>query len=271
MEDNAYRRSRDFLATSDQSEQPTETPRVEQWVQGHDSTSIVTSRSIGSGTSAPESLQSMEQQIRQIQEMHQEDVDVQIPLSTVGKRNHEVQQTLMDAQEFMGNSQDWQERAETTNRYTSYMELVIQIVDSKPSSYQEVAQYQVWQYAMVEEYTSIMQNDVWEVLLRPTDRVVVGSHWIYKIKHNVDSSIKKYKARFMAKGFSQKEGIDFEETFALVAMYTSIRVGISLAGQMGWKIHQMDVKMVLINRELEEEVDIEQLEGFVAHSSETHM
>ena len=82
---------------------------------------------------------------------------------------------------------------------------------------------------MAEEYSSIMQNDVWEVVPRPIDRVVVGSRWIYKIKHSVDGSTKKYKVRFMSKGFSKKEGIDYEETFALVARYTSIRAVISLS------------------------------------------
>ena len=74
---------------------------------------------------------------------------------------------------------------------------------------------------MVEEYSSIMQNDVWEVVPKPTDREVVGSHWIYKIKHDANGSIEKYKARFVAKGFSQEEGIDYKETFAPMARYTS--------------------------------------------------
>ena len=82
---------------------------------------------------------------------------------------------------------------------------------------------------MVEEYSSIMQNDVWEVVPRPTNRAVVGSRWIYKIKHGANGSIEKYKARFMAKGLSQKEGIDYEETFSLVARYTSIQAVISLS------------------------------------------
>jgi len=75
---------------------------------------------------------------------------------------------------------------------------------------------------MVEEYTSIMQNDVWEVVPRPTNREMIGSCWVFKIKHGVDGSIEKYKERFMAKGFSQKEGIDYDETFTHVATYTSI-------------------------------------------------
>eukprot|EP00253_Pinus_taeda_P014744 PITA_14744 len=107
-----------------------------------------------------------------------------------------------------------------------------------------------------------MVNDVLEVVPRPQDRSMVGSRWIYKIKYAADGSVEKYKARFVAKGYSQKEVTDYEETFTPVARYTSIRTMISLAAQMGWEIHQMDVKTTFLNGVIEEEVYIEQLEGF---------
>ena len=66
---------------------------------------------------------------------------------------------------------------------------------------------------MVEEYSFIMTNDVCEVVPRLEDRSVVGSRWIYKIKYTTDGSVEKYKARFVAKGYAPKEGIDYEETF----------------------------------------------------------
>jgi hypothetical protein len=70
---------------------------------------------------------------------------------------------------------------------------------------------------MAEEYSSIMRNDVWEIVPRPESKSVVGSHWVYKIKQGVDGSVEKCKARFMTKGFSQVKGIDYDETFAPVA------------------------------------------------------
>ena len=82
-----------------------------------------------------------------------------------------------------------------------------------------------------------MKNAVWEIVPKPKNKDVVSSRWLFKIKHAVDGSIEKYKARFVTRGFSQKEGIDYEETFAPVARYTSIRTIIAIATEMKWKLH----------------------------------
>jgi hypothetical protein len=95
----------------------------------------------------------------------------------------------------------------------------------------------LWQDAMIEEYQSIMKNDVWDTIPRPKEKYVVTSKWLYKIKHVADGSIEKLKARFVARGLSQKEGIDYEETFAHVARYTSIRATMAIVAKMGWKLH----------------------------------
>jgi hypothetical protein len=89
-----------------------------------------------------------------------------------------------------------------------------------------------------------MKNDVWDIVLRAEGKYVVTSKWIYKIKHVVDGSVDKYKVIFVARGFSQVEGIDYEDTFSPVARYTSIHTIIALVSSMGWKLHQMDVKTV---------------------------
>jgi hypothetical protein len=124
---------------------------------------------------------------------------------------------------------------------------------------------------MVEEYQSIVQNDVWDVVPRPKEKSMVNSKWIYKMKHVANGSIKKYKARFVARGFSQKEGIDYGENFTPIERYTLIRTILSLVAMMKWKVHKMDVKKTFLIGEIKEEVYVEQPLGFEAHDRETHV
>ena len=81
----------------------------------------------------------------------------------------------------------------------------------------------------------------------------MGSRWLFKVKQAKNGRIENYKARFVANRYSQVERIDYEETFALVARYTSIRTVISLVAQMGWEIHQTDVKTDFLNGVIKEE------------------
>jgi hypothetical protein len=84
-----------------------------------------------------------------------------------------------------------------------------------------------------------IHHDVWEIVPRPEGKCVVTSKLAYKIKHVVDGSINKYKERFVARGFSQQEGEEYDETFHSISIYTSI---IYLATSMGWILRQMDIK-----------------------------
>ena len=116
-----------------------------------------------------------------------------------------------------------------------------------------------------------MKNDVWDVVPRPKGKSIVISKWIYKINHAADGSIEKYKARFVARGFSHKEGIDYEQNFLVVARYTSIRSVPALAIVMKWKVHQMDLKTVFLNGLVEEQVYVEQPLSFETHDKENHV
>jgi hypothetical protein len=149
--------------------------------------------------------------------------------------------------------------------------LLCDIIDAEPTYYEEAVEKKVWKDAMIEEYQSIIKNDVWDVVPRPKEKSIVSSKWIYKTKHSTYGSIEKYKARFVARGFSQKEGIDYEETFAPVARYTSIRTTLAIATVMKWKIHQMDVKTTFLNGVVEKEVCVEQPQGFETHDRKTHV
>ena len=86
-----------------------------------------------------------------------------------------------------------------------------------------------------------------------------------------DGSVELYKAWFVTQGFSQVEGVDYYETFAPVACYTLIRALISIVAEMGWKIHQMDVKTTFLNGIIQEEVYVEQPQGFEIHGRESHV
>ena len=79
------------------------------------------------------------------------------------------------------------------------------------------------------------------------------------------------RPKFVTRGFSQVEGVDYDETFALVARYTSIRALISIAAEMGWKIHQMDVKTTFLNGIIQEEVYVEKPQGFEIHERESRV
>ena len=108
-----------------------------------------------------------------------------------------------------------------------------ELVETKPSSFKEAIEQHVWVDAMVEEYESIVKNSVWEVVPRLEDKSMVGSKWIYRVKQATDGSVEKHKAKFVAKGFSQVEGIDYEETFAPIARYSSIISILALSAHMG--------------------------------------
>jgi hypothetical protein len=113
------------------------------------------------------------------------------------------------------------------HRFGGYVSLMRNISDAEPFSFEEADKLQVWKDAMLEEYMSTIKNSVWDIVPRPRDKSVISSKWIYKIKHAADGSMEKFKARFVARGFTQKEGIDYEEPFAPVARYTSIRTIIA--------------------------------------------
>jgi hypothetical protein len=181
-----------------------------------------------------------------------------------------LEATLQEAERLKAPSGTFRE-SKKPKRFSSYATCMKKLINEEPTTFEEAVQKKQWKEAMTEEYQSIMKNDVWEIVPRPKEKSVVTSKWVYKIKHAVDGSIDKYKARFMARGFSQKEGEDYDETFAPVARYTSIRAIMSLAASMGWSLHQMDVNTSFLNGAIEEEVYIEQPQGFEVHPRDTHV
>jgi hypothetical protein len=107
---------------------------------------------------------------------------------------------------------------------------------------------------MDEEMVALDANMTWELVPLPKGKKAIGCKWVYKMKHNSDGSINRYKARLEAKGYAQTHGIDYEETFAPVAKMATMRAVITVAASRGWLLHQMDVKNAFLHGELQEEV-----------------
>ncbi|KAG8475459.1 hypothetical protein CXB51_032225 [Gossypium anomalum] len=142
------------------------------------------------------------------------------------------------------------------------------VAQEEPCCFEEAEAHQGWKQAMDDEIAMIEKNKTWELVPRPTNRKVIGVKWVYRAKQNADGSLNKLKARLIVKGFSQKYGLDYMETFAPVARLDTIRLLIALAAQKQWKIHQLDVKSAFLNGFLEEEIYIDQPQGFVVSGKE---
>ena len=128
-----------------------------------------------------------------------------------------------------------------------------------------------WTEAMESEMKSLNKNKVWELVKLPKGRKAIGCKWIFKTKIDGDGNIERYKARLVAQGYTQKFGVDYDQTFSPVVSFESIRSIISIAAKNGLKLHQIDVKTAFLNGELSEEICLKQPEGFVSKGYEDYV
>ncbi|GAU47154.1 hypothetical protein TSUD_287370 [Trifolium subterraneum] len=126
--------------------------------------------------------------------------------------------------------------------------------ESDPRTYEEAAKFEVWRKAMDQEIESIKKNDTWEITDLPNGSKKIGVKWIYKTKYNESGKVEKYKARLVAKGYSQQHGIDYNEVFAQVAGWDTIRTVLALSASKGWNVYQLDMKSAFLHGELIENV-----------------
>jgi hypothetical protein len=116
---------------------------------------------------------------------------------------------------------------------------------------------------MTEESQAIEDNHTWVLTDLPPGRRDIGLKWVFKVKRDEKVSFVKHKARLVVKGYSQQQGVDYEEVFAPVARLEAVRLLLALVANQGWEVHHMDVKSAFLNGNLMEEVYVSQPLGFV--------
>ena len=127
---------------------------------------------------------------------------------------------------------------------------------------------QKWMKAAQEEMDSLMEHDTWPLTKPPLGRKIIGSKWVFKIKHDENGEAERYKCRLVARGYTQAQGIDYHETFALVARFGSIRNLLAIAAKRKMFVHQMDVHTAFLNVKLDEDIFMSQPEGFEVEGKE---
>ena len=136
-----------------------------------------------------------------------------------------------------------------------------------PGGVQEALSDPNWTRAIEEEMRALQRNKTWDLVPLPKGKKTVGCKWVFSIKHKADGSIERYKARLVAKGYTQTYGIDYQETFSPVAKLNTVRVLLSLAANLDWRLHQFDVKNAFLHGDLEEEVYMDIPSGYTTSSS----
>ena len=133
----------------------------------------------------------------------------------------------------------------------------------EPTKFEDALQDESWVESIHDELLQFQRNDAWALVPRPEGEHIIDTKWIFCNKTDEEGNVIHNKARLVAQGYSQVEGVDFDEIFALVARMESIRVLLALACHLKFKLYQVDVKTAFLNGFLKEDVYVAQPKGFI--------
>ncbi|GJZ69010.1 retrovirus-related pol polyprotein from transposon TNT 1-94 [Tanacetum coccineum] len=141
----------------------------------------------------------------------------------------------------------------------------------EPKNVNEALTDDSWIVAMQEELNQFIANDVWELVPQPRNMTIIGTKWVFRNKLDENGIVSRNKARLVAQGYNQQEGINYDETYALVARLESIRILLAYACALDFKLFQMDVKSAFLNGFINEEVYVAQPPGFIDFEKPDHV
>ncbi|GJT40280.1 retrovirus-related pol polyprotein from transposon TNT 1-94 [Tanacetum coccineum] len=141
----------------------------------------------------------------------------------------------------------------------------------EPKNVNEALTDDSWIVAMQEELNQFIANDIWELVPQPRNVTIIGTKWVFRNKLDENGIVTRNKARLVAQGYNQQEGINYDETYAPVARLESIRILLAYACALDFKLFQMDVKSVFLNGFINEEVYVAQPPGFIDFEKPDHV
>lgn len=149
-----------------------------------------------------------------------------------------------------------------------YQSFVMNISSSlEPTRFSEAVKHECWRKAMDQEIEALERNQTWILVDKPPDSKPIGCKWVYKVKYKQDGSIERYKARLVVKGYTQVEGVDFQDTFSPVAKMTTLRVILALCASQQWHLHQLDVDNAFLHASLDEQIYMTIPQGLVCNKA----
>ncbi|MCO5593642.1 hypothetical protein L7F22_047658 [Adiantum nelumboides] len=126
--------------------------------------------------------------------------------------------------------------------------MVSRVQHNEPTIFQEAIKKSEWESAVDDEMDAFVKNDTWNLVGLPSGKKAIGSKWVYKFKCKLDGSVERYKAKLVAKGYAQTQGLDYDDTFSPVAKITGVKLVIAMASMFGWKLRQMDVNNAFLKK-----------------------
>ncbi|GJY60090.1 retrovirus-related pol polyprotein from transposon TNT 1-94 [Tanacetum coccineum] len=213
-----------------------------------------------------EPLRDEEEAIREIEKKNLENVvedetlEIDEIVNIKESRNHPLENVIGNL-----NQRTLRSQAQNQSNFYCFISTI------EPKNVNEALGDKSWIVAMQEELNQFIANDVWELVPQPKNMTIIGTKWVFRNKLDENGIVSRNKARLVAQGYNQQEGIDYDETYALVARLESIRILLAYACALDFKLFQMDVKSAFLNGFINEEVYVAQPPGFIDFKKPDHV